>query len=380
MKKIIYAIAFVALFSSSISVKADNVKIHAIVFCNTDDPKIGEGCQSDQERFAEELGLIETALGSEEDWQVFVGKECNKPNLERALSSLNCGPNDVVFFYYSGHGVHAKADPADGWLPQMCLNYESYDQDKFVPVTYVRDKLATKPARLSIILTDCCNNEASWVSVKSLISTQKDAPDVDKIDVAKLKKLFYESRGTVIATSSKRGQVSYGPKEGGCFSVAFWDEMYKIEQGAGNADWNSLIEATKQRTLKYTSNKQEPVYKVNVNGAPNPNPNPNPNPGPVIISVGEQELGEAFKQIVNPSYGRNERWNMISGIVQRLFDSNAQVIMVGRDLKTNVSRPTPINKYLEELALSKRVKGINIVRTNKNSSGKFSQIVVSEIR
>jgi len=378
MKKIIYAIAFVALFSSSISVKADNVKIHAIVFCNTDDPKIGEGCQSDQERFAEELGLIETALGSEEDWQVFVGKECNKPNLERALSSLNCGPNDVVFFYYSGHGVHAKADPADGWLPQMCLNYESYDQDKFVPVTYVRDKLATKPARLSIILTDCCNNEASWVSVKSLISTQKDAPDVDKIDVAKLKKLFYESRGTVIATSSKRGQVSYGPKEGGCFSVAFWDEMYKIEQGAGNADWNSLIEATKQRTLKYTSNKQEPVYKVNVNGAPNPNPNPNP--GPVIISVGEQELGEAFKQIVNPSYGRNERWNMISGIVQRLFDSNAQVIMVGRDLKTNVSRPTPINKYLEELALSKRVKGINIVRTNKNSSGKFSQIVVSEIR
>lgn len=378
MKKIIYAIAFVALFSSSISVKADNVKIHAIVFCNTDDPKIGEGCQSDQERFAEELGLIETALGSEEDWQVFVGKECNKPNLERALSSLNCGPNDVVFFYYSGHGVHAKADPADGWLPQMCLNYESYDQDKFVPVTYVRDKLATKPARLSIILTDCCNNEASWVSVKSLISTQKDAPDVDKIDVAKLKKLFYESRGTVIATSSKRGQVSYGPKEGGCFSVAFWDEMYKIEQGAGNADWYSLIEATKQRTLKYTSNKQEPVYKVNVNGAPNPNPNPNP--GPVIISVGEQELGEAFKQIVNPSYGRNERWNMISGIVQRLFDSNAQVIMVGRDLKTNVSRPTPINKYLEELALSKRVKGINIVRTNKNSSGKFSQIVVSEIR
>ena len=100
MKKIIYAIAFVALFSSSISVKADNVKIHAIVFCNTDDPKIGEGCQSDQERFAEELGLIETALGSEEDWQVFVGKECNKPNLERALSSLDCGPNDVVFFYY----------------------------------------------------------------------------------------------------------------------------------------------------------------------------------------------------------------------------------------------------------------------------------------
>lgn len=376
MKQILCLIAVFAL-SCHVHIKADNVKIHAIVFCNTDDPKIGEGCQSDQERFAEELGVIETAIGSEEDWQVFPGKECNKPNLERAISNLNCGPNDVVFFYYSGHGVHAKADPADGWLPQMCLNYESYDQDKFVPVTYVRDQLKSKPARLSIILTDCCNNEASWVSVKSLISDQKDAPDVDKIDVDRLKKLFYESRGMVIATSSKRGQVSYGPKEGGCFSVAFWDEIYRVEQGAGNADWNSVIEATRQRTLRYTSNKQEPVYKIDVNGVNN---NVNSNPNPVIISPGEKELGEAFKQLVNTYYSRNERLNMVAGTIQRLFDSGAQVVMVGRDLKTNVSRPMPINKYLEELALSKRVKGINIVRTNKNSAGKFNQIVISEIR
>ena len=71
---------------------------------------------------------------------------------------------------------------------------------------------------------------------------------------------------------------------------------------------------------------------------------------------------------------------MISGIVGRLFDSNALVLMVGRDLKTNVGRPVNINKYLEELALSKRVKGINIVRTQKSNTGKFNQIVVSEIR
>ena len=380
MKRVLYLVAIWAL-CFQVSMKADNVKIHAIVFCNTDDPKIGEGCQSDQERFAEELGVIETALGCEEDWQVYTGGECNKPNLERAISSLNCGPNDVVFFYYSGHGVHAQADPADGWLPQMCLNYKSYDQDKFVPVTYVRDKLASKGMRLSIIMTDCCNNEASWVSVKSILSTQKDSPSIDDIDVARLKKLFYESRGTVIATSSKRGQVSYGPKEGGCFSVAFWDEIYRIEQGQGNADWENLFEETKKRTLRYTSNKQEPVCKVNVNSInPGPSPDPGPSPTPVVISVGEKDLGEAFKQLVNPSNSRNERWNMVSGIIQRLFDSNAQVVMVGRDLKTNVSRPTPINKYLEELALSKRVKGVNIVRTAKNSAGKFNQIVISEIR
>lgn len=376
MKKILYIIAIIVLCFHD-NVKADNVKVHAIVFCNTDDEKIGESCQSDQERFAEELGVIETALGCEEDWQVFIGNECNKPNLERAISGLNCGANDVIFFYYSGHGVHAEADPEDGWLPQMCLNYKSYDQDKFVPVTYVRDRLGSKGARLLVILTDCCNSEASWVSVKGLVKQQKGVPNTDEIDVMKLKKLFYESRGTVIATSSKRGQVSYGPKEGGCFSTAFWDEIYRVEQGAGNADWHSVIEATKKRTLKYTNNKQEPIYKVDVNGVVN---NVIPNPSPVVISAGDKELGEAFKQILSSSYSHNERWNMVSGIVQRLFDSDALVVMVGRNLTTNVGKPINISKYLEELALSKRVKGINIVRTKKNSAGKFSQIVISEIR
>ena len=66
---------------------------------------------------------------------------------------------------------------------------------------------------------------------------------------------------------------------------------------------------------------------------------------------------------------------MVAGIVQRFFEANAQVLIVGRNLTTIIGRPTPINKYLEELALSKRVKGINIVRTEKGNNGKFEQIV-----
>ncbi|MDE5560654.1 MAG: caspase family protein, partial [Bacteroidaceae bacterium] len=164
------------------------------------------------ERFVEELGVIEAAVDCEEDWHVYIGDDCTKPNLEKVLSDMRCSSNDVVFFYYSGHGVHAKADPADGWLPQMCLNYRSYNQDKFVPVTYVREQLKSKGARLNIIMTDCCNNEAEWVTVKGMLLQQKGIPQTDKMDVAKLKKLFLDSKGTIIATSSKRGQVSLGTK------------------------------------------------------------------------------------------------------------------------------------------------------------------------
>ena len=185
----------------------------------------------------------------------------------------------------------------------------------------------------------------------------------------------------MIATSSKRGEVSYGPESGGCFSVAFWDEMYRIEQGGGSADWGAVLEATKKRTLQYTNNEQEPVYKVDIDGLnPNPQPNPQPNPSPVIIAVGEKELGEAFKQIVNLSSSRAERLNMVNAIVRKLFDPDAQVFMVGRNLTTKIGEPMNITKYLEELALSKTVKGVNIVRANKSNTGKFNNLIVSEIR
>lgn len=390
MKKILYTIAFLSVFGiQGRMAKADNVKIHAIVFCNTEDEKIGESCKNDQEQFVEELGNIETALGCEVDWlNVYTGEECSKTNLEKVVSGLQCGANDIIFFYYSGHGVHAKADPVDGWLPQMCLKYKSYDQDKFVPVTYVRDQIAPKPARLKIILTDCCNNEAEWVSVKGLIFSDGRAPNTSEMNIAKLKKLFYESRGTIIATSSKRGQTSGCYSRGGIFSMAFWDEIYRIEQGDGTPDWKSVLEATKRKTLQDTNNLQEPVYTIEINGTTNTStgttqpapPTPVTQPSPVVIAVGEKELGEAFKKIVNPSNSRNERLKMVGGIVQRLFDTNAKVVIVGRNLKTIIGEPMNISKYLEELALSKTVKGINIVRTNKNSAGKYDYITISEIR
>lgn len=381
MKRIFFTVILLCIGFYTVT-KAENVKIHAIVFCNTDDESIGESCLNDQKRFVEQLGIIEVATGCEVDWcNVYTGKECNKPNLESAVSGLRCNPNDVIFFYYTGHGVHAKADAADGWLPQMCLNYKSYDQDKYVPVTWLRDKLSRKGARLCIILTDCCNNEASWVTVKGLVASDGREPSTDNINVQKLRKLFLESQGLVIATSSKRGQVSYGPAEGGCFSMSFWDEIYNIEYKDGTADWVALMEATKKGTLACTDGKQEPIYKVSLSSTNNQNliTSPTPNPTPVVISVGNNELSDLFKQIVNPMYSHTERLNMVNGVVNRYFENGTQVIMLGGNLTTKVGVKN-ISQYLKTLALSKTVKGINVVHATKASSGKYNYLEISEIR
>lgn len=203
-----------------------------------------------------------------------------------------------------------------------------------------------------------------------------------------LKSLFYKSKGHVVATSSKRGQTSLGPKSGGIFSISFWDEIYRVEQGQGIAKWKNVMDLTKKRTLEKAKSfgaLQEPVVdltRLEVDGEGNDGGNDGGvihHDNIVVISL-DQDLAQAFKRIVDTSINRTERLNMVNGIAQRLFTSDAKVIMVGRNLETKLGLPIPISKYLEELALSKTVKGVNIVRSKKNSEGKFSQIVVSEIR
>ena len=103
MKKIFVIIVMLSL-CFCVPVKAQNVKIWPIVFCNTDDENIGASCDNDKERFVKELGIIETALGKgcEVDWMnIYTGGECSKPNLESAISGLRCSTNDVVVMAFT---------------------------------------------------------------------------------------------------------------------------------------------------------------------------------------------------------------------------------------------------------------------------------------
>ena len=119
---------------------------------------------------------------------------------------------------------------------------------------------------------------------------------------------------------------------------------------------------------------------MDVNPNPNPNPNPNLNPNPVVIVVNDEDLTNALKQITDLSYSPSTRLDKVSGVVDRFFTSNAKVVILGRNLTTKIGMPMDITKYLEQLALSKTVKGINVVKKVNGNNGKYNYIEISEIR
>lgn len=279
MKKLSTIIIMSLLFEAS-AFSAKVMRLHAIAFCGTNLEYIGTSCQNDQDRFFNELSFIATAIGCDEEWIVCNGDSFNKSNLEKTLDELECAPNDVVFFYYSGNGIQARNAPSSTWLPQMCFNSEANDEKDIVPVSYVKEVLQSKGARLNIIITDCSNHEAEWVSAKEEklsvvyneaiahkkrpipILSASDNTNAGAPNIKNLIKLFKKSKGFVVATASKRGQASYTAREGGYFSKAFWDEIYSVENGKSTAKWESILEATRLKTLEYTDGKQEPIYQI----------------------------------------------------------------------------------------------------------------------
>ena len=377
MKKTLFILS-VLLLGTIVQLKADEVRIHALVFCDTGNSEIGVSCNADKERFISELSIVESALNCEVDWlNVYTGNFCDKPNLEEAISKLRCEPNDVIFFYYSGHGAHAQAD--NGWLPQMCLKYESYDQENFVPVEWVVEKLSRKGARLTVVLTDCCNDNKDWVTAKGLVDSEGENVKIDCINVENLRKLFYKSKGSVVATSSKRGQRSWGSDKGGTFSISFWDEMYRIEQGQGGADWKSLMEKTKVRTLEASRNNQEPVCEIKIVGLDDNNNNDKEDDIVNVVSVDEKELGSAIKKLLDKSVSRyNRLYSEIPNICNKFFTEESKVLLVGRNRTTKLDYLL-VEDYMKRLALSKTIKGINIVRIKKNESGKLTEVIINEI-
>ena len=126
------------------------------------------------------------------------GVSASKSRIRSEISQANLGSNDVVWYYYSGHGE----------------NYDTWPQSaqEGVPLTWVHSQLSNTPSRLTIAMYDCCTYR----------SPQYDPPSGIRPKSAFYKLLFLESSGNIISSSCSSGQFSYGNEvTGGLFTNSF---------------------------------------------------------------------------------------------------------------------------------------------------------------
>jgi hypothetical protein len=371
MKKIIL------LFTTSLLIVGNVMAqtLHVINFCNTLAPEIGTAV--DYERTNQEAGIIASFIGYNISYYNGIGESCSNENLMTILNSLGCGKDDIILFYYSGHGTRSAQDKSE--YPQMCLKYEGYQQDKFVPVHTVVEKLQEKGARLTIVLTDCCNKSLPGISTKSLMKNDGTAIEDDAKVEKNYRKLFLDNKGLIVATSSKVGQYSHGwPSFGGAFSIMFYEvALYSACTGVIPATWEDIMKTVA------SMEGQTPFYELKLqnDGAATVQPSPQVTPTQPQQNVTAVDATFAIDLSVLLDDSRSIEWRTQQAEIlnAKYFSEDAKVATVGRN-GTTIIELESARDFLRRIATSKLIRQVLVVKEQTDTTGKRNYLKVQEIR
>ncbi len=339
--------------------------MYAIIVANTEDAQIGQSCEIDQMMMIAEMNTISKTIGYDIVIKTFKNVNFNFESLEQYIKNLHCQADDIIYFYYTGHGFNESHH--GNKYPVMALKTGYY------PMQILHEQLKQKGAKLCITMGDCCNDVQDIISRAKTFQKNLDVVEDDTDNKIKIyQNLFLHPKGDIIVSSSKRGECSYVHRDKGSY---FTDEFRKALVYAVNyskdLSWETLLTETKNRVLRINSEKvQTAQFDINLNNTPNP-----PQPHQPEYT----DINKYLNDLADENISKSKRSQLLDNY-QKYFQKNARVdIFVGKtrtDLKI-------VEDFLDRLYLhANKIKSINLIenKSNLSSNGKkYEQISVQEI-
>lgn len=245
--------------------------IHWLTFIDTTDDNVGQiDVLGRKVLYGRYINLINAALASKgytTNIQDYYGSRLSPENCKVAIQNLRCQPNDIIMFYYIGHGARAVNDNSTKY-PQMCMG-QSYNE-KLIPLEWVNNQLKAKGARLSVVIGMCCNSEDRAVTSKisPQFSPNNNNTYMTDLEAERIQELCLNYKGNVIVTSASPGQTSKCAESNlGYFDtytnvyVHVFDDLMK---GTINPSWDELLEYTKKAVNNVSKSTQTPIYETHL--------------------------------------------------------------------------------------------------------------------
>lgn len=259
-------LSLITVFSLCLTVNAQT--FHAMIFSN-----MKESAQRAADRTVEMNNMrsfcqnIANALGYKQDIRCHSDNEFTSTQFLRDVESMAVGPDDIVVFFYNGHGCNWDDDD---W-PHMCFIDKQYWQ------TIAYDILQEKceDAKLLLCIACCCNMDSRGRAGYGTDHSYGFNPD-------KVRALFtgFSGKRKILTSSSIRGQYSYswasGNRLGSIYGISFREAVAEILDPASSLEptWENAFSLAQRKTLHYTDQKQRPQYVIHDTKAKQPSTTP----------------------------------------------------------------------------------------------------------
>jgi hypothetical protein len=252
-------------------------RLHLIIVANTEDKSIGTTCLVDKDATYKTFSELAEFLEIEFAPKVISGKDFSKANVDNAINALNPSPNDIVVFYYTGHGF---SNIQDGYsYPYLDLRdktFQTYGGPYTLNIEDIYKRIKAKGARLNLVLSDCCNADPRQTT---LVSGEGATTRSSSIGWSKenCKALFMNPKPvSILATAASKGELSAGNSTGGIFTFNFRESLEKsIGLFYFNSNWSALLSSAKTQTVNKAKHtwcmqpdnsrqvcQQTPVFKL----------------------------------------------------------------------------------------------------------------------
>lgn len=265
---------FLMIFNLSTVAFAQKATFHSIIFAETDDAQIGKSVFQDYDKMLVELANMASANDMTLKEYHYTDAQSSKDNVLKVLNGLQIGSQDVVFFYYSGHGARAASDATK--FPQIMLGHSD---SEFLSLSNIDKMIQTKNPKLRIVMADCCNSIAQGLSPKNLSG---GITHLKNNTTENYKNLFSRLSGNIITCSSSVGETSAAPADGGAFTTAFLTELQKVLLSP-QATWQVLLENTKVATFNRA--RHTPLFDIQVSTNSQAPSTPSNNPTTIISTT-----------------------------------------------------------------------------------------------
>jgi hypothetical protein len=230
-----------------------DLKLHLILVADTLDKSIGKSAAKDMRKMQEAFTQFSELIGIKKQnfrQQLIAGKQCESRNVLKALSKLQPGRNDIIVFYYSGHGFRTNQTDTFPYIKCTNINSDSATIVKnSLRIRDIFDSIVSKKARMNLVLSDCCNNDIGRPK-----DTGRTVPKVRgewELSEKNTRELFLNSRRiSILATAAQNGEKAIlDPEYSSYMSHAF---IAAMRQYTGKLEykvsWPKLLDATGRTT------------------------------------------------------------------------------------------------------------------------------------
>ncbi len=233
-----------------------NTNFYFIALVNTLDSSIGASSQKDLTRMTETFATLTKQVGIRFVRIIISGVDFNIANAKRVIDTIKPkAGTDIVFFYYSGHGFRYADDVSK--FPRISFRTTRLQLRAInnLGVEEVYNQLLAKRARVTIVISDCCNENigASVPVGMNLLRPRSSGTEGLKVNYDNFKKLFLPSQPvSIIVGSAEKNQLAVGnPSMGGYFTNYFQAQLQNsLYTSTGESSWLRLLIKAKENTTQ----------------------------------------------------------------------------------------------------------------------------------